>query len=135
MGTGVLEKRVEISRKVQQPLGLVVVLGQPDAIQKNRRLDGTVYSIDLHRADDGHVVVDPAPESDHHVVNLHSPAMDPVLFPVRYERRGFLGDGRSGEVWAAYGRYMDREVALKLIRDPSDAVDPALGLQPRHGDG
>lgn len=52
--------------------------------------------------------------------------MNAVAFPARYERRDLLGTGQSGEVWSAYDRYLDIVVALKLLRDPTDATGVIL---------
>ncbi|MFO0801315.1 MAG: serine/threonine-protein kinase [Gemmataceae bacterium] len=43
----------------------------------------------------------------------------------RYELRSFLARGGMGEVWTAYDRVLNREVALKLLRDDGKHHTPS----------
>lgn len=52
--------------------------------------------------------------------------MTDVRFTRRYELRDRLGTGRFGEVWLAHDHNLGINVALKLIRNPSDATEAIL---------
>ncbi|QDU21145.1 protein kinase domain-containing protein [Urbifossiella limnaea] len=55
-------------------------------------------------------------------------ATGPAALPTsddRYELRSFLARGGMGEVWTAYDRVLNREVALKLLRDDGKHHTPS----------